>query len=123
MAIPIISDIVDNTIGKLVDKALSYIPDPVLKLQAAKEIRDAAIQIALAQIDVNKMEIGTGKLLGMWRAALGWSCVFALVWNFILYQFLVAFILLFKPTFPVEKIPVLDWSKLGGILMGMLGLG
>jgi hypothetical protein len=110
-------------IEKVIDKALSYIPDPVLKEKAASEIRTYAYNVALGQIEVNKLEIGTGKVLGMWRAGLGWALTLSLIWNLIAYPVVVAIILAFDDTFPVHKLPVLDWEQLGGILMGMLGLG
>jgi hypothetical protein len=36
---------------------------------------------------------------------------------------LVGIVLLFDETFPVDKLPKLEWQELGKILMGMLGLG
>ena len=47
----------------------------------------------------------------------------SLVYQFILYPFLIAAILIFDPTFPVERLPVLDWQQLGSLLLGMVGLG
>ena len=53
----------------------------------------------------------------------GWGLVASLVYQFIVYPFLIATILVLDPGFPVERLPVLDWKELGALLLGMLGLG
>ena len=105
---------------RILDK---FIPDPAEKSKAALELRQLMSQIALAQIDLNKTEVMSGKWLGQWRGALGWALVASLLYQFILYPFLIAAILILNPTFPVERMPVLDWQELGSLLLGMLGLG
>lgn len=105
---------------RILDK---FIPDPAEKAKAALELRQLMAQIATAQIDLNKTEVLRGGLLGQWRGALGWGLVASLVYQFILYPFLIAAILIFDPGFPVERLPVLDWKQLGSLLLGMLGLG
>jgi hypothetical protein len=40
--------------------------------KAALELRQLMSQVALAQIDLNKSEVATGRL-GQWRGALGWA--------------------------------------------------
>ena len=105
---------------RILDK---FIPDPESKARAAIELRQLLNQVALAQIDLNKAEVASGRWLGQWRGALGWGLVASLVYQFILYPFLIAAILLFDPAFPVERLPVLDWKQLGSVLLGMLGLG
>ena len=40
-----------------------------------------------------------------------------------LQPFIVTVFLTFDPSFPVEKLPKLDWKELGSVLMGMLGIG
>jgi hypothetical protein len=105
---------------KILDK---FISDPAEKAKAAMEMRELMNQVALAQIDLNKTEVAGGKWLGQWRGALGWGLVASLVYQFILYPFLIASILLCDPAFPVERLPVLDWKQLGTLLLGMLGLG
>jgi hypothetical protein len=105
---------------KILDK---YVPDGEKKIEAQLEMQKLVSQVQLAQIDANKTEAGTGRTLGMWRAGLGWALAGSAVYQFIAYPFLIALLLAFNPAFPVEKIPVLDWKQIGGILMGMLGLG
>lgn len=105
---------------KILDK---FIPDPAEKAKAAFELRQLMNQVALAQIDLNKAEVAGGRWLGQWRGALGWGLVASLLYQFILYPFLIAAVLIFDPNFPVERLPVLDWKQLGSLLLGMLGLG
>jgi hypothetical protein len=104
---------------KILDK---FIPDPAEKAKAALEMRQLLQQVALAQIDLNKAEVASARWLGQWRGALGWGLVASLVYQFILYPFLIATILILDPAFPVERLPVLDWKELGSLLIGMLGL-
>ena len=105
---------------RILDK---FIPDPAEKAKAALEMRLLMSRVALAQIDLNKTEAASGRWLGQWRGALGWGLVASLLYQFIGYPFLIAAILVFDPTFPVERLPVLDWQQLGALLLGMLGLG
>lgn len=105
---------------RILDK---FIPDPEAKARAAVELRQLLNQVALAQIDLNKAEVASGRWLGQWRGALGWGLVASLVYQFIVYPFLIATILILNPAFPVERLPVLDWKQLGSLLLGILGLG
>ncbi len=104
---------------RILDK---FIPDPAEKAKAALEMRQLLQQVALAQVDLNKAEVSSGRWLGQWRGALGWGLVASLLYQFILYPFLIATVLIFDPVFPVERLPVLDWKELGSLLLGMLGL-
>ena len=105
---------------KILDK---FIPDSAEKAKAAIELRTLINQVALGQIDLNKAEVQQPGLLTKWRSGLGWGLVASLVYQFILYPFMVAALLVVNPTFPVERLPVLDWKQLGSLLIGMLGLG
>ena len=105
---------------RILDK---FIPDPAEKAKAALELRQLLNQVALAQIELTKAEVAGGHWLGRWRGALGWGLVASLLYQFILYPFLIATILICDPAFPVERLPVLDWKQLGTLLLGMLGLG
>lgn len=103
-----------------------YVPDKAAA-QAAKDALDRQestehFQIALKQIDANIAEIQQGGFLSKWRSLLGMSCAVSFAYQFVAHPFLVALILVFQPTFPVEKLPKLEWQELGKVLMGMLGL-
>lgn len=115
---------------KVLDKV---IPDPrakaaaqleLIKLQQAGEFKqlEASMQLALAQIEVNKLDAQSGDAFrGGWRPAAGWVCVSGLAYQFLL-----------RPLLPwlvqvaggeVPPLPVLDLEELMFILAGLLGLG
>lgn len=113
-----------QTAKELIDR---YVPDKTAA-QAAKDALDKQessehFQIALRQIDTNIAEIQAGGWLGKWRGALGWGLTFSAIYQLILVHFIVFIALAISPTFPVDKLPRLDWQELGKLLMGMIGLG
>jgi hypothetical protein len=123
VGIPFISEFVENTIGKVVDKALSFIPDPQLRAQAEREIRDGIRTVVLAQIEVNKVEAGHHSIfVAGWRPWIGWCCGASFAYTFLVSPFLMTAILFYDPSFPVEKLPKINWQSIGTILMGMLGI-
>lgn len=105
---------------RIIDK---FIPDPQAKLDAARELNKIVADGRAGQVDLNKAETQNGSILGKWRGFVGWACGISLVYQFIIYPFMIAIVLMVNPKFPVEKIPVLDWKQLGSVLLGMLGLG
>ena len=71
----------------------------------------------IAQTEVNKVEAASGSLfVAGWRPAIGWVCVVALAYQFILYPLLC--------WLPMDKAPPapLDYTLLYGLLTGMLGI-
>lgn len=115
-------------IFKVIDK---LIPDPVAKAQAQaealrmqqagefKEI-DAAVQLAVAQIEVNKVEAAAPDLFrGGWRPAVGWVCVLGLAYS-VLGQPLLAWV---SMIWSLHEPPKIDISELLVLLGGMLGFG
>lgn len=115
--------------GKIVDR---FFPDPaaaqaakleLLKMQQNGELAAlaAATDLAKAQIGVNQEEAKSASLLiSGWRPSVGWVCVAALA-----YQYLVAPIapwLLNAFAVHVPPLPGLD-DNLWQLLFGMLGLG
>jgi hypothetical protein len=124
MGLPFISEFVENTIGKVVDKALAYIPDPLAKMRAEKEIRDAIQSLLLAQIEVNKAEAQHASIfVAGWRPWIGWCCGASFAYTFIVSPIILTLVLLYDPNFPVQKLPAINWQNFASILMGMLGLG
>jgi hypothetical protein len=124
MGLPFISEFVENTIGKVVDRALAYIPDPLAKMKAEKELRDAIQTLLLAQIEVNKQEAAHQSVfVAGWRPWIGWCCGASFAYTFLISPFLMTLILLYDPNFPVQKLPTINWQNFASILMGMLGLG
>lgn len=117
------------TIGsKILDRVL---PDPAQKAAATlemfraqqagefKEI-DNQLQRDLAQIDVNKTEAASPDFFrGGWRPAVGWVCVFGLLYTFMA-QPLLAWA---SGIWSIPAPPALDMGTLLTLLGGMLGLG
>lgn len=115
-------------IFRVIDK---LIPDPVAKAQAQaealrmqqagefKEI-DAAVQLSIAQIEVNKVEAAAPDLFrGGWRPAVGWVCVLGLAYS-VLGQPLLAWASL---VWGIQVPPKIDTNELLVLLSGMLGFG
>lgn len=115
----------------ILDKALSFIPDPQkreqIKLDTIKELNSnsqailsALTEVDKAQIAVNVEEAKSGNLfVSGWRPALGWVCASAFTWQYVL-QPIVAFILAACGKSVV--LPVIDFSAMSPLMMGMLGL-
>jgi len=71
----------------------------------------------IAQTEVNKIEAASDKLfVAGWRPAIGWVCVVALAYQFILYP-----LLCWLPMDRPPPVP-LDYTLLYGLLTGMLGI-
>ena len=115
--------------SKLIDKLF---PDPTEKARAQLELMklqqngelaqlQADLQLAMSQLEVNKIEAGSGSLFrGGWRPSVGWICAFALFYQMSL-----------RPVFtwlgPLIGLPAgmpsLELDTLMTLLFGMLGLG
>jgi hypothetical protein len=83
-----------------------------LDLQAQRDQQQAAI---------NAEEATKGGLLNQWRPALGWVCVSAYAYNFVLMPFVV-----WLATFITGAAPAMsamDTTELSVLLLGMLGIG
>ena len=114
MGIPIIGSIID-LVGGVVDK---IIPD---KGEAAKMKHEIALSLMtsdLAQIDVNKVEAAHKSVfVSGWRPAVGWICVAALGFNYIISPLLAWAAVIWMPD---AIIPQLDISELLTLLFGLL---
>lgn len=116
-------------LGNLMDKLF---PDPTAAANAKLQIMqmaqtgelaqlDADTKIALGQIAVNQVEASSPSLfVSGWRPFVGWICGFAFAFKFVLGP-LVA-MLLTAAGYPVV-LPVMDFTEMSTILLGMLGLG
>lgn len=104
-----------NVVTPLLDK---FIPDADERNKLAHEIATMAErhaqEIALAQIEVNKVEAGAGWFRGGWRPATGWVCVAGFSVNFLVSPLAAGFGI---------SIPMADVGTMMPVLMGMLGLG
>lgn len=115
--------------GKVFDKIF---PDPVqaaaaklemFKLQQAGELKilEAETQLAMGQLEVNKVEAGSDSLFKSgWRPAVGWTCVYGLFYQFVFLPQATFFITLYKLE---ATLPPLNMDTLMTLLFGLLGLG
>lgn len=96
----------------------------MLKLQQEGAFKELELQFdnMKAQIDVNKVEAGSSSIfVSGWRPAVGWVCVSAYAFNYIvmpLANWIVKFGDLNAPA-----ILALDTGELTTLLFGMLGIG
>jgi hypothetical protein len=81
-----------------------------------------ANSIALAQIEVNKMEAASGSIFkGGWRPFIGWVCGIAFAYHFILQPLIIFGVSV--AGIDVPELPEFDMSTLLTVLGGLLGLG
>lgn len=95
-------------------------------LDMAHQIELAALEAdrhsQMAQIQLNQIEAASPNLFKSgWRPAVGWTCVAALCYQFLLRPIVPWIVGLFNAT--IDPMPVLDMGSLMTILLGMLGLG
>jgi hypothetical protein len=118
-------DFVSNIVDKIFpdkDKA-DQVKLEMLKLQQAGEFKvaDQAFELAKGQISINIEETKKGGILNQWRPALGWVCVTAYAFNYLMMpiaNWVAKFIDANAPT-----IVALDTGELTTLLFGMLGIG
>ena len=85
-----------------------FVPDQTEKLKLAHEIatltEKQAHSIAMAQIDVNKVEAASNSIFkGGWRPFIGWVCGTAFAYHFVL-QPLLIFVMTYLG-YPVPELP------------------
>ncbi|HEY0034618.1 MAG TPA: holin family protein [Devosia sp.] len=114
---------------KLIER---FFPDPatadaaklkLLEMQQAGELAQLAADTDLAkgQLRVNEVEAANGSVFTSgWRPFVGWTCGAAFAYKFVLAPFIV--LALTAAGNPIN-LPVLDFTEMSTILLGMLGLG
>lgn len=120
-------------LAELVKQVVGRIwPDPAaqadaqLKLAVMVQNGDLAqlaanTDLAKAQIGVNQVEAGSGSLfVSGWRPFIGWICGAAFAYKFVLAP--AAAFTLTALGHPVV-LPVLDFTEMSTVLLGMLGIG
>ena len=103
-----------------------FIEDKDTKNKLAHELATMAErhaqELAKSQIEVNKAEAQSRHwFVASWRPFIGWTCGIALMWLFVLSQFILFFATMFG--FDLPALPEFDMGSLMTVLMGMLGLG
>ena len=109
-------------LGSVADLATTVIskiwPD---KTEAEKAQLVAAVQLVQGQIDINKVEAASSSVwVAGWRPFIGWVCGAAFAYKFVLAP-AIAFGL--AAAGHVVDLPVLDFTEMSTVLLGMLGIG
>jgi hypothetical protein len=96
----------------------------MLELQQAGAFKEIEAQVSndLAQLTVNKEEAAAGPYRGGWRPAIGWVCAGAFGWNYVglpIGAWVATVIFGYAGAMP----PVIDFSVMMPVMLGMLGLG
>jgi hypothetical protein len=86
------------------------------------------LRLQLAQIEVNKEEAKHASIwVAGWRPGIGWLCVAALGYQFLLYPFLTWIWVLLQVKgivpFDLDVPPLIDTGPLFALVTGMLGIG
>ena len=122
LLLPLISGVLDRVIPDPAQAASAKLE--ALKLAQSGQLAelDAQVQLALAQVEVNKADAGGASAMQRnWRPAIGWVCAAALAWDTIgrpvvTYGLAVA-------GHQVPDMPSLGSEQLYALLFGLLGLG
>jgi hypothetical protein len=118
-----LSSIVEGLISPVTGLISEFIEDKDKAAEIAYKVSTLAATQAheqvMGQLDINKSEAQTGSLfIGGWRPAVGWTCVGAMLLNFVITP-------MFGPVIEayttVEMVP-LNWEAMSPVLLGMLGL-
>ena len=110
-----------DALTPIVEKALSYIPDPQQKAQQQEFLINALKDWDAQQSQINQAEATNENLfISGWRPFMGWVCGVAFAYHFILQPLLTYLMAACGHNFPL---PDFDMSTLSTVLMGMLGLG
>jgi hypothetical protein len=118
---PLITTILDKV---LPDKSQSDTAKlELVRLAQTQELAylDADVKMALAQLDVNKSEAVSGGFSATWRPAVGWVCVVALAYVYLLHPLLPWVLEVCGVKTP--PLPKIDTELLMPLVFGMLGLG
>ena len=115
-----------SLIGPVTGLLDKFIEDKDQKAMLAHELATMADKqansIALAQIEVNKMEAASGSIFkGGWRPFIGWVCGISFAYHFILQPLIIFGVSV--AGIDVPELPEFDMSTLLTVLGGLLGLG
>jgi hypothetical protein len=121
----IIAGPVSTLIGELIDRLFPN-KDAQAKERAELMLQAQQIDLQLAQAQnaVNQAEAtSTSIFVAGWRPFIGWTCGVAFAYKFVVQPFLIFLLIACDSKFDYHALPVLDWSDMGTVLMGILGLG
>jgi hypothetical protein len=116
-------------LGNVLDKLF---PDPTAAANAKLEVMrlaqngelaqlDADLKLATGQLDIDKTEAANPSIfVSGWRPFIGWTCGAAFAYKFVLAPAIAFGLAAYGH--PVT-LPVLDFTEMSTVLLGMLGLG
>lgn len=112
-----------DAVTPVINKVLAFIPDPQQKLEAQQALMEGLSAWDAQQAAVNQAEASSGSIfVAGWRPFIGWVCGAAFAYKFVFQPFLIFILVACGSTFDVKQLPVLDWSEMSSVLLGMLGL-
>jgi hypothetical protein len=113
-----------DAVTPVINKVLDFIPDPQQKLQAQQALMKGLSDWDSQQSAVNAEEAKSNSIfVAGWRPFIGWICGAAMAYKFVIQPFLVFIIVACQIDFNIKLLPVMDWSEMSTVLLGMLGLG
>jgi len=116
--------------GPIINKLLTFIPDPIQKAAAQLELfkaqqqgefkeLDAQVQLATGQTDINKVEAANPSVfVSGWRPYIGWTCGIAISYHFVVWPWIEWVAKIYK----LPDMPIMDMQDLFPLVLGMLGL-
>lgn len=117
MGIPIIGDII-GVVGDVIER---IVPDKAKAAEMKHEVAMSLVTSDIAQMAINKEEASHPNVfVSGWRPAVGWVCVIALFFNYIISPLLAWAAVIWMHD---AIIPQLDISELLTLLFGLLGMG
>jgi len=112
-------------IGPITGLLDQFIEDKDQKAKLAHELatmsQEHANSIALAQIEVNKIEAKGNWMQRSWRPLIGLTCAVAFMWHFVLHP--ITLFVIAVSGIDVPQLPEFDMTSLLTVLGGLLGLG
>lgn len=116
---------ITQLIGPITGLLDQFIEDKDQKAKLAHELatmsQEHANSIALAQIEVNKIEAKGNWMQRSWRPLIGLTCAVAFMWHFVLHPITLFMVAVFGVDIP--NLPEFDMTSLLTVLGGLLGLG
>ena len=128
----IISDIfaggTEGVLKGVKDIVSTFKADPLelakIELELTKAQHTLDLGLSQAQAKINEVEAASNdKFVSRWRPGIGWVCVVAYAYTFVVQPFATFILVASGHPLPPSAFPKLEMGELSMVLMGMLGLG
>ena len=112
-----------DTVGKVIDSVHTSEEE---KLAARNKLKELENEINSKQMDINLADAkstatGIGGIMQrQWRPLIGMSCALAILWEYVLKQFVIFILAAFS--IPHNPLPELDMATLFPLVMALLGM-